>query len=530
MSSSSLKVICSFLLFLLTLQVALINAVNERALIISNENDLASAKLISDWLRSRGIGVEISDEFKEGYNYYFILGGPKADRIGAIASKFLTYDDKIALLNSRDFWTFSITTKGGIVVSIAGSTRNETLKGTKALIDIGILDFLFREEASTIQFKGREEKLSYSWEFPPNTGRNYSISIEVPEDLVTFFRVKPRMKVVEFQTSSPLFTWYLMLTTPHDDQIIKELAEKLDSIAEREGMRGYDRVWFVASFVQSLKYSQANEYSPTGDYPSYPLETLERGNGDCEDLSILLASLLRHEGFDSILLIMPTHAAVAVSLPKEWVKLPRVGADVRRAGDIHVALVDLMDLYEKIRDKEWPVALEIEFDNKSYFYVETTGFFKPGELPNLLQLAEAIGWPYRDFPIFLVSEKNSPIPLIYDYLTVSRKTSSGYSISLIIKLRNLGEKRADDLRLDSQLYPLGVEAGGVDANLRRLDPFEYRFEVKLNDSIIAEPIDPNGTAVYSVKFFTVSPTVGARVSLYLGSSEVDFLRIRPFRP
>jgi hypothetical protein len=206
-----------------------------------------------------------------------------------------------------------------------------------------------------------------------------------------------------------------------------------------------------------------------------------------------------------------------------------VGADVRRAGDIYVALVDLMDLYEKIRNKEWPVALEIEFDNKSYFYVETTGFFKPGELPNLLQLAEAIGWPYRDFPIFLVSERNSPIPLIYDYLTVSRKTSSGYSISLIIKLRNLGEKRADNLRLDSQLYPLGVETGGVDANLRRLDPFEYRFEVNLNDSIIAEPIDPNGTAVYSVKFFTVSPTVGARVSLYLGSSEVDFLRIRPFR-
>lgn len=528
--SSLLKVTCLSLLFSLTLQVALIDAANKRVLIVSNENDLASAKMILSWLRSRGIEVEISDELKEGYDYYFILGGPRADRVGAIASRYLSYDDKIALLNSRGFWTFSITTKRGIVISIAGSTRNETFKGTKALIDSGILDFLFREEASMIKFKGRSEKISHSWEFPPEVGKNYSISIEIPEDLVDFFRVKPRMKLVEFKAGSPLFTWYLMLTTPHDDQILRDLAEKLDSIAEREGIRGYNRVWFIASFVQSLKYSQANEYSPTGDYPSYPLETLERGNGDCEDLSILLSSLLRHEGFDSILLIMPSHAAVAVSLPQEWVKLPRVRADIRRVGDIYVALVDLMDLYEKIRDKEWPVALEIEFDNKSYFYVETTGFFKPGELPNLLQLAEIIGWPYRDFPIFLVSERNSPIPLIYDYLTVSRKTSSGYSISLIIKLRNLGEKRADNLRLDSQLYPFGVETGGVDANLRRLDPFEYRFEVKLNDSIAVEPIDPNGTAIYSVKFFTVSPTVGARVSLYLGSSEVDFLRIRPFRP
>ncbi len=530
MSSSSLKVICSLFLLLLTLQVAPIDAVNERVLIVSNEKDLASARAILDWLKSRNIEAELSDELKEGYDYYFILGGPKADRVGAIASRFLSYSDRIALLNSRDFWTFSVTTKGGIVISIAGSTRNETFKGTKALIDNGILDFLFREEASAIQFRGRKERLSYNWEFPPNSGRSYSISMEIPEDLVTFFRVKPRMKVVEFQTGSPLFTWYLMLTTPHDDLVLEELAEKLNSIAEREGIRGYDKVWFIASFVQSLKYSQANEYSPTGDYPSYPLETLERGNGDCEDLSILLSSLLRHEGFDSILLIMPAHAAVAVSLPREWVKLPRVKADVKRVDDLYVTLVDLMDLYEKIRDKEWPVALEIEFDNKSYFYIETTGFFRPGELPNLLQLAEMIGWPYRDFPIFLVSERGSPIPLIYDYLTVSRKTHSGYLISLIIKLRNIGEKRADNLRLNSQLYPLGVETGGVDANLKRLDPFEYRFEVKLNDSIAIEPMDPNGTAIYSVTFFTVSPTVGARVSLYLGSSEVDFLRMRPFRP
>ncbi len=530
MSPSSLRVICPLLLLLLTPQVALIDAAKERVLIVSNEKDMASAKLISDWLKSRNIEVEISDGLKEGYDYYFILGGPKADRVGTIASRYLSYNDKIALLNSRNFWTFSITTKGGIVISIAGSTRNETFKGTKALIDNGILDFLFREEASTIQFGGRKERLSYDWEFPPNSGRSYSISIEIPEDLVTFFRVKPRMKVVELQTDSPLFTWYLMLTTPHDDPVLEELAEKLDSIAEREGIRGYDKVWFIASFVQSLKYSQANEYSPTGDYPSYPLETLERGDGDCEDLSILLSSLLRHEGFDSILLIMPTHAAVAVSLPREWIKLPKVRADVRRAGNIYVALVDLMDLYERIRDKEWPVALEIELNNKSYFYIETTGFFRPGELPNLLQLAEMIGWPYRNFPIFLVSERGSPIPLIYDYLTVSRETHSGYLISLIIKLRNIGEKRADNLRLSSQLYPLGVETGGVDANLRRLDTFEYSFEVKLNDSIAIEPIDPNGTAVYSMTFFTVSPTVGARVSLYLGSSEVDFLRVRPFRP
>lgn len=38
------------------------------------------------------------------------------------------------------------------------------------------------------------------------------------------------------------------------------------------------------------------------------------------------------------------------------------------------------------------------------------------------------------------------------------------------------------------------------------------------------------SSVHSFTFHIPSPTVGARLSLYLGSSEVDFLRIRPLNP
>jgi transglutaminase-like putative cysteine protease len=49
-----------------------------------------------------------------------------------------------------------------------------------------------------------------------------------------------------------------------------------------------------------------------GDYLQPPDETLERGYGDCEDVSILLVSLLRSEGFDASVDVIPGHARVAL--------------------------------------------------------------------------------------------------------------------------------------------------------------------------------------------------------------------------
>ena len=49
-----------------------------------------------------------------------------------------------------------------------------------------------------------------------------------------------------------------------------------------------------------------------GDYLQPPEETLERGYGDCEDVSILLVSLLRNEGFDASVDVIPGHARVAL--------------------------------------------------------------------------------------------------------------------------------------------------------------------------------------------------------------------------
>lgn len=89
---------------------------------------------------------------------------------------------------------------------------------------------------------------------------------------------------------------------------------------------------FLLSFVQcAIGYPDTVSYSSgryvfdeggSGDlylygqteYWAYPIETLHRSSGDCEDTSFLLCSLLSVSGYDSALVLMPSHMMAAVEL------------------------------------------------------------------------------------------------------------------------------------------------------------------------------------------------------------------------
>ena len=71
------------------------------------------------------------------------------------------------------------------------------------------------------------------------------------------------------------------------------------------------KVNFVLSFVHALPYS---EDITTGynDYHKYATETLVEGGGDCEDTSILFASILSGLDFEVALISLPRHLAIGV--------------------------------------------------------------------------------------------------------------------------------------------------------------------------------------------------------------------------
>lgn len=75
-----------------------------------------------------------------------------------------------------------------------------------------------------------------------------------------------------------------------------------------KGFGSYREVSVVLSFVQSAITYEAEEI----EYPKYPIETLVDGSGDCEDYSILAASILKCMDYEVALIILEDHVALGI--------------------------------------------------------------------------------------------------------------------------------------------------------------------------------------------------------------------------
>jgi len=94
---------------------------------------------------------------------------------------------------------------------------------------------------------------------------------------------------------------------------MNNLVKMIERVAEKEGFSELEKVEFITTFVQSLPYTSDSVTTPYDEYPRYPVETLVDNGGDCEDTSILLASLINTMGYGVILIMYPgSHCAVGV--------------------------------------------------------------------------------------------------------------------------------------------------------------------------------------------------------------------------
>lgn len=142
--------------------------------------------------------------------------------------------------------------------------------------------------------------------------------------------------------------WVDMANDPYDDYYISSMIQQINKAAIEEGFTESEKVNFVIAFVQSLPYTVDNATTDWDEYPKYPLETLFERGGDCEDTSILVASLLDRLGYDTCLLLLynENHCAVGVSITGTY-------------------------------------GIYYEHDGKKYYYLETTGDgFEIGDMPS----------------------------------------------------------------------------------------------------------------------------------------------------
>lgn len=139
---------------------------------------------------------------------------------------------------------------------------------------------------------------------------------------------------------------YDALNDPHTLNVLDSLLRQL----KQSSNLGPNWVYDIVDVVQALYY-QDDEATGLFEYPKHPIETLYDENGDCEDTSLLLATLLIMAGYDTVLFEFDNHMAVGVKCDLDTFK----------------------------------TAWSVNHDETTYCYLETTSKFEIGVLPKDLQ-------------------------------------------------------------------------------------------------------------------------------------------------
>ena len=159
---------------------------------------------------------------------------------------------------------------------------------------------------------------SYSWEYNDradrmflggtSSDRTYAMTISVSKN--SYYRSK------DLDHSSHYFSSYVNDTLNREET--KTIADSILEMGKKYGFGDFENAMNAASFVQQcIPYTKDEVSTGYMDYWRYPVETLVDNGGDCEDSSILLASILQNMGYEVIVIGLHTddrngHAAVAI--------------------------------------------------------------------------------------------------------------------------------------------------------------------------------------------------------------------------
>lgn len=245
---------------------------------------------------------------------------------------------------------------------------------------------------------------NYTWTY---RGK-WTWGMRMPVSLYDYYRNLPRPRTNNYS---------VYVTHPLDDAYIDTLVEKMKNAAQRARYTDLQTVEFAAAFVQSLPYTVDSVTSPYDEYPRYPAETLVDNGGDCEDTSILLASILDRMGYKVVLLNPPTHMAVGVKI----------------SGNISGTC--------------W------QYEGDNYYYIETSGLnWRIGQLPEKYNAVAATIYPIV------------PVPIVSH---AGNFTSNGYFTDIELKITNLGTAPAANITVLA-----GYDAGGgMLWNSQKVEPF-----------------------------------------------------------
>jgi len=141
---------------------------------------------------------------------------------------------------------------------------------------------------------------TYQWKY---NGFSFSLPLAISKDKYDYYQGLGHMtnNLSKYATDS------------YNREIVADIAKKLTAQADALGLSSYDRIMLAASFVQNIPYQTDKETKGVDEYARYPVETLVDGVADCEDSSVLLASILKEMGYDVIIVAFDGHVGIGIA-------------------------------------------------------------------------------------------------------------------------------------------------------------------------------------------------------------------------
>jgi hypothetical protein len=240
---------------------------------------------------------------------------------------------------------------------------------------------------------------TFDWLFG---GKEFTWELNLPQSLYDYYSQLPR---------APTANYSVYATHPIDDVYLEELVVELEAAAQEEDFNPRQTVEFAISFVQSLPYSSDSVTTPFDEYARYPIETLVDMGGDCEDSTILLASLLDMMGYDVVILTFPGTAS--------------------KEGHCAIGVAGV----DGVSGAYW------EYGGELYYYLETTAAgWKLGQLPPEYEKASANIYDLTPSAIFTHQWQ---------------ATSRGDRVEMEVTIENMGTVGASGVYIQA-----GFDAGG----------------------------------------------------------------------
>ena len=137
---------------------------------------------------------------------------------------------------------------------------------------------------------------------------SYNLHLQNEKEFLFEEKIEYNSEPLPKLENNQLYSFYSNMERPLTDDYTAYILSPYDDDFLHDNFYGYTE-------REALSYCRSNisyEKEVNTEYPKYPIETIDEGSGDCEDKSILFASIMYLNGYDVSLVRFKDHMTVVV--------------------------------------------------------------------------------------------------------------------------------------------------------------------------------------------------------------------------